>query len=302
LLADAKNKMLRAKVVDTRTGQVIDAGNFKLDKDFDRRYIDYETRNAQERKRIIDNTKSSLINSGTPKNIVNLYSNEQLLRIGASKQISSPTSIQGQLKIIDNRTDLNIFQKEQAKRELLGMRTNRLGEQKGFTSTIIENRQKKINEIKKSLNSIQQGDTTKPLSFSYLNKIEDYLTKKYNNIINKPAEKRTKKDKNMASVIIEDKTGRTEIAIFPKMWDKLKNVLKTGEVYEMCMIVEKQNLDESEDNIVKIFASGAERLQHAILPSSVLVNVGDATIVFMDGSTSQHNMNLINQIIKEAFQ
>ncbi|RLC16013.1 MAG: hypothetical protein DRI24_09490 [Deltaproteobacteria bacterium] len=63
-------------------------------------------------------------------------------------------------------------------------------------------------------------------------------------VLSKLIEKRTRKGKNMAVCMIEDRTGRIEGTIFPRQWAKIKNTIEEGKVSVVKATVE---ISQSED-------------------------------------------------------
>jgi len=68
-------------------------------------------------------------------------------------------------------------------------------------------------------------------------------------VVSSITERRTKKGKNMATLIVEDKSGRIEITIFPRQWPIVKNILEENSVYVLKC---KAKIEQQEDNLAPI--------------------------------------------------
>ena len=65
-------------------------------------------------------------------------------------------------------------------------------------------------------------------------------------VVSKVTEIRTRTGKNMANLILEDRTGRQEATIFPKTWAKLKDKIVEEEVCVVHGTIERTSLDDEE--------------------------------------------------------
>lgn len=73
-------------------------------------------------------------------------------------------------------------------------------------------------------------------------------------VVMKIAKKTTKKKKQMATLIIEDKTGRMEAAVFPKNWQALEDILEEGGIYTMGLGVQTTKTEDEvilKSNLIK---------------------------------------------------
>jgi len=98
-------------------------------------------------------------------------------------------------------------------------------------------------------------------------------------LINK---KRTKAKKNMATLIIEDKTGRIEATVFPKKWAPLEAIVEEGSVYVAKGNIEKTIVEDSDGltlPVVKISINNMSRMT-----SDLVLEITNLNCMLNDGS------------------
>jgi len=126
-------------------------------------------------------------------------------------------------------------------------------------------------------------------------------------VLSKLVKKRTKKGKNMANAILEDQTGRLDIAIFPKQWETLKDVLEEGNVYLTTLQTEAEEIIDEEGSSrvsIKAFMLRSNELTYVEVPEIVECQLpNNATIVFEVGDdVSVESVSEVNRIISEVLE
>jgi DNA polymerase-3 subunit alpha len=128
-------------------------------------------------------------------------------------------------------------------------------------------------------------------------------------IVSKITEKRTRKGKNMAAVLIEDETGRVETVIFPKQWSYLKGSVEEGVVYLANIKAEKQSVADQEtgemNTVLKLMANSFNKLEYIEIPKTINVLLTeDIEIIFLlgdnvDVNDIQETRRIINEVLKQ---
>ena len=98
-------------------------------------------------------------------------------------------------------------------------------------------------------------------------------------IVSKITKIRTKTDKNMANLIVEDKTGRQTVTIFPKTWGKIKDNIEENQVYMMKAGVELTESDEEGKlPIVNLIGINFNKIEgQSISISPLMLKLGDGS-------------------------
>jgi hypothetical protein len=189
---EAKTKLLKPKIVDVRTNKTISEGNFKLDKDFDRRYNIFQKSQTRNRLIAINNAKEYLLATGENNITIQQYSPQQLIQIAAARNLSNSIELRTKLKAIDNKKNINKIQKEIAKRKLLGIKNE--GQ---FLKKIKNIKNAKREEIKNSLNQMTAPNIRKDPFYRL-----DIKNKKLNSWFEIQRQKAIKGNKNAKAALL----------------------------------------------------------------------------------------------------
>jgi DNA polymerase-3 subunit alpha len=99
-------------------------------------------------------------------------------------------------------------------------------------------------------------------------------------VISDITEKRTRSQKNMAVMIIEDRTGRIEATVFPKDWTKLKPIFEENMIAVVRGRVNKiESEDEDTPSIVRISINGVSPVNQ-----DMVVELSNIVLPLKDGS------------------
>jgi len=100
-------------------------------------------------------------------------------------------------------------------------------------------------------------------------------------VVSSVTEKRTRKGKNYATLIIEDCTGRMEATVFSRGWEKIKNSIEEDMVCVLQGRIHKENSDnEDSPPIISISVSGIRKVNNDV--SNMIKDIG---ITLRDGTT-----------------
>lgn len=105
-------------------------------------------------------------------------------------------------------------------------------------------------------------------------------------VVSKINEIRTRKEQNMANIIIEDKTGRETCTIFPRQWKKLKEEIKENEVYILNGTLKKVEQEEDSGDsktIINIIVTNVNRVEEReIKKENIDISLKDGSIWIFD--------------------
>ena len=109
--------------------------------------------------------------------------------------------------------------------------------------------------------------------------------------------KRTKKGKDMAIAIIEDRTGRIEVTIFSSVWKKLKSKLEVDKVLVVSCKVDRPLSRDGETTIARLILQNAQLItedEKDLLARPVITNIemklsDGAVVVYTPGPDVRFN-------------
>jgi DNA polymerase-3 subunit alpha len=103
-------------------------------------------------------------------------------------------------------------------------------------------------------------------------------------------EKRTKKNKNMATMILEDKTGRIETIIFPSIWKKTKGRIEEGDVVIVSGNSEIKEINDDTPVIARLIAKKITKVEKEEKMTNIVLKLEDnATIEFVVDDRTDYN-------------
>jgi DNA polymerase-3 subunit alpha len=130
-------------------------------------------------------------------------------------------------------------------------------------------------------------------------------------VISEIKKKRTRKGKNMAVMVIEDRTGRMEATVFPKDWEKLESSFEEDMI---AVIKGRINKTESEEedvpSIVSVSINKVEpvSLDMATKLNNILFSLSDGSLVTFvpddntDCSTWQQAKAYVENVIRMGYR
>jgi DNA polymerase-3 subunit alpha len=130
-------------------------------------------------------------------------------------------------------------------------------------------------------------------------------------VISEIKKKRTRKQKNMAVMIIEDRTGRIEATVFPRDWDKLESSFEENMIAVVRGRVHKtESDDEDSPSIVSISINGVEpitedmaiRLNEIVLPLQDGSKVTFLPNEYTNISLWQQAMGYVQNVIRMGYK
>lgn len=112
-------------------------------------------------------------------------------------------------------------------------------------------------------------------------------------VVSEIKKKRTRKGKNMAVMVIEDRTGRIEATVFPRDWDKLESILEEDMIAVVRGRVNKtESDDEDVPSIVSISINGVEPVGQdmAVGLSEIVLPLKDGSkVMFIPNDNTNHS-------------
>jgi DNA polymerase-3 subunit alpha len=112
-------------------------------------------------------------------------------------------------------------------------------------------------------------------------------------VVSEIKKKRTRKGKNMAVMIIEDRTGRMEATVFPKDWDKLESIFEEDMIAIVRGRINKTETEEEDTpSIVSISINGVEPISANLATklNNISLSLSDGSLVtFVPNSNTNYS-------------
>lgn len=110
------------------------------------------------------------------------------------------------------------------------------------------------------------------------------------------SKRRTKAKRDMALLMIEDRTGRMEATVFPKQWNRLKDIVEEGAVTSIWGTIRTIRLDDESPPLVRIIVNSAALIEGEERMTPVKVTLNDGTEVEFSPKDGQ-NYSLWQQAV-----